>query len=275
MSAAGQLVRESRIVRATGAEVELVDADHPDCDEFQSDEGGRWVTVCREHSEFVQHDTWKIARQHLGHPEDWCEGCKETAPSHTNSRGGFSKEERERALAARRAKAEEKRKEREAAEARKAAMRDLDGQWSDWVIHSPMISRVYLPAEKEAHGAAQEKRNEAIATARQAKRARRQGEELLRTLPTVKSKKEKKNRERIEGEVEAADQLAVSQEDIARIAGEEMTRLARIAFLRAALQDGWRMTRRGERRAIEKGEERAEIPTDYLAAEDYRVAEGS
>jgi len=77
MSAAGQLVRETRIARTTGTTVEVVDADHPDCTDFQSDEGGRWVTVCKDHGQFVQHDTWKIARRFLGHPEEWCGKCTE------------------------------------------------------------------------------------------------------------------------------------------------------------------------------------------------------
>lgn len=39
MSAAGQLIRESRVVRTTGVTVEIVDAAHPECDDFQPEEG--------------------------------------------------------------------------------------------------------------------------------------------------------------------------------------------------------------------------------------------
>lgn len=79
MTPAGKLVREARVARSTGVTVELIDGEHPDCDLFDPDEGGRWATICREHASIVQHETWKLARQFLGHPEEWCDDCRAIA----------------------------------------------------------------------------------------------------------------------------------------------------------------------------------------------------
>lgn len=39
-------------------------------------DGGRWVTVCDAHSNLVNHDTRRLARDHATYPEGWCEECR-------------------------------------------------------------------------------------------------------------------------------------------------------------------------------------------------------
>lgn len=274
---AGEKIRETRIARATRTEVELLDAAHPDCAEFDPAEGGRWVTLCADHGNFVQHETWKIARSHLGHPEEWCEGCRDLAPAgDDDSTGIFSKEERERALATRRRKADECRAEKAEEEKRTEAKR-LEDQWSHWVIHEPMnTTRAYFVVEKEEYEKARAERTSALDAAQRAKRARRQGEEALSALPKVKSRKEKKNRERIEGEIEAADEIVVAKEDVARVAGERISYLARVAAIRGHLARGWKLGVGGHsrpRRFIEKGDRVVWIPDDFLPADGFAAAE--
>lgn len=275
MSAAGKLVRETRIARTTGVTVEVVDADHPDCTDFQSNQGGRWVTVCRDHEESVQHVTWKWARRLLGHPEEWCESCKAMADEGGigEPNGGFSEEERARAAEARRRKAEERRAAREAEEERKRAAAAIDEQWSDWVIGQPMVERVYVGDEKERQEKAHIEAREAKGKAATAKRAHRAAEEAIDNVTKlkIKSKREKKNLDRLEAEAAALDAEVVSQEEIARVAEAEKTRLSRIAYVRGALRDGWKLEL-DPRPRISKAETQLLIPDDFLPRGDYAEA---
>lgn len=274
-SVAGEKIRETRIARATGTEVKLIDADHPECTDYDSSEGGRWVTECADHGSFVQHDTWKLARSHLGHPEDWCETCQKEPAAGGDAGGGFSEEERRRALETRRRKAQERQAERNEEVARRQAKRNLEQQWMDWTVHEPMVERVYLPEEKEAHQAAHDRMIAAKDAARKAKDGRRQAELSLNGLPPSKTKREKANRKRIEDEIAGLDEIAVAQEDAARIAEQEKSQTARLAFLRGCVLRGWKIEH-GEGWWIEKGGKRIRIPDDYFADPDratFRRAE--
>lgn len=281
MSAAGKLVRESRIARTTGVTVEVIDADHPDCDDYQSDEGGRWVTHCLDHGTFVQHETWKLARKFLGHPEEWCDDCRAIAEEGGagDSNGGFSEEERARAAESRRQKAAERRKAREEDEERRRRRETIEQQWSDWAVSSPMVESVYVGDEKERHDEAREATSDAKTKAASAKRARVAAEDSIETVTRlkIKSKREKKNLQRLEGEAAALDAEQVAQEDRARIAEAEKTRLARIALLRGAIAAGWKLELGGYSRPryyIEKGDRQVWIPEDYLTQEnDYAAVE--
>ena len=57
---------------------ELIDARRET--NFCENEGGRWVTYCRRHGFFIQHETREIARGWLRHPDEWCESCQEDVP---------------------------------------------------------------------------------------------------------------------------------------------------------------------------------------------------
>jgi hypothetical protein len=272
VSAAGKLVRETRIARTTGVTVEVVDADHPDCDDYQSDEGGRWVTHCLGHGNFVQHETWKLARRFLGHPEEWCDGCRAIAEEGGvgDSDGGFSEEERARAAESRRQKAAERQKVREEEEERRRRRANIEQQWSDWAVNSPMVESVYVGDEKERHDAAREAMSDAKAKAANAKRARQAAEDSIETVTQlkIKSKREKKNLQRLEGEATALDSEQVAQEDRAREAEAEKTRLSRIALLRGAIAAGWKL-RLGPTVVLASSERDLRIPDDYLTKEDY------
>lgn len=56
-----------------GANTELIDA--RESANFNEDEGGRWVTVCKDHDQFVQHATKKTAKDFVDVPIEWCETC--------------------------------------------------------------------------------------------------------------------------------------------------------------------------------------------------------
>jgi hypothetical protein len=65
-------VRE-RATSYYGGKVELLDGLHPDC--LLDSSGGRWLTVCLEHSTVCNHRTIALARGHLRRVE-WCEECR-------------------------------------------------------------------------------------------------------------------------------------------------------------------------------------------------------
>ncbi len=47
---------------------------------FSEREGGRWITYCERHDEFVQHETRDLARSWRQHPAGWCDGCYAELP---------------------------------------------------------------------------------------------------------------------------------------------------------------------------------------------------
>lgn len=65
-------VKRSRS-RRTGTTVVLFDTTKTD--EFDP-EGGRWVTICEEHSTVCNHETRKLAEYHMP-VVDWCEECQD------------------------------------------------------------------------------------------------------------------------------------------------------------------------------------------------------
>lgn len=261
---AEELIRESRVARATGTEVKLIDADHPECTDYDSAEGGRWVTECADHGSFVQHETWKLARSHLGHPEEWCATCQGTDPPPEGAGAGFSEEERQRGLATRRKKAEERRAQQNEEVARRQAKRDLEQQWTDWTVGQPLVNRLYLPEEKEAHEAAHKRMTDAKAAAVNAKRGRQAAEQTLRDLPKPKTKRERANVKRLEDEASGLDSTEVAQADAAKIAEAEAAEIARVALLRGCFRAGWRIVRDSGWH-IEKADRRVRIPDDFFA----------
>jgi len=69
-------LRQRRRCRATGTTVALYDAAAPGAD-FTPADGGRWVTVCEDHSFLVQHPTLALARDHAAAPDGWCDECRD------------------------------------------------------------------------------------------------------------------------------------------------------------------------------------------------------
>lgn len=62
-----------RVSRFSGTRVLLIDGRaSADFDEL---DGGRWVTFCVDHAEFVQHETRVLATRFLPHVGEWCESC--------------------------------------------------------------------------------------------------------------------------------------------------------------------------------------------------------
>lgn len=57
--------------RSTGTTVVLLDGIAAGLDT----DGGRWQTVCEDHSIVIAHETIRDARGWLHHPEEWCEDC--------------------------------------------------------------------------------------------------------------------------------------------------------------------------------------------------------
>lgn len=49
--------------------------------------GGRWQTVCENHSHIISHETLATARSWLSHSDEWCEGCQDRAALDTRSGG--------------------------------------------------------------------------------------------------------------------------------------------------------------------------------------------
>lgn len=66
--------RERRRARATGSVVVLLDTHDPECD--LDPEGGRWATLCDDHSTICNHPTRRVARHHMPRPDGWCEECR-------------------------------------------------------------------------------------------------------------------------------------------------------------------------------------------------------
>jgi hypothetical protein len=68
-------IRQQRRNRATGTVVTVYDTAHPDA--YLDPDGGRWVTLCEDHGNLVNHDTLALARSHAVWP-DWCGDCQAT-----------------------------------------------------------------------------------------------------------------------------------------------------------------------------------------------------
>ena len=66
------LVKEIR-ARSTKSLVQLYDMGNSK--ETKLD-GGRWQTICVDHSNCVNHDKRINANYYLSHPEIWCDDCK-------------------------------------------------------------------------------------------------------------------------------------------------------------------------------------------------------
>ena len=56
-------------------DVEVIDARRETI--WNENDGGRWITFCRRHQFFIQHEARDVARSWKNHPDEWCEGCQE------------------------------------------------------------------------------------------------------------------------------------------------------------------------------------------------------
>ena len=65
--------RLSRRNRRTKTTVTLYHAEEAHLDP----DGGPYVTVCEQHGNLVNHDTYALARDWMTAPEDWCPDCAE------------------------------------------------------------------------------------------------------------------------------------------------------------------------------------------------------
>jgi hypothetical protein len=68
-------VIQERRCRATGAIVSVIDAERSA--DFETAEGGRWVTYCETHETFCQHETRALAVHHAADSGTWCGLCAE------------------------------------------------------------------------------------------------------------------------------------------------------------------------------------------------------
>lgn len=64
-------VQTSR-ARSTGSTISIYHAEQAG---FCAD-GGGWVTFCENHSCLINHESLKLARQWVPHPEEWCGECQ-------------------------------------------------------------------------------------------------------------------------------------------------------------------------------------------------------
>lgn len=71
-----------RVSRETGTLVGLYQADQAG---MESDPETPWATVCEEHHTLVCHTTLALAKDHLGYPTNWCEGCQEAVEKRTTA----------------------------------------------------------------------------------------------------------------------------------------------------------------------------------------------
>lgn len=60
--------------RSSGTVVGLYDTTKTT--QFDPD-GGRWATVCEDHSTIVNHETRRLAESFMACPEEWCQDCTE------------------------------------------------------------------------------------------------------------------------------------------------------------------------------------------------------
>jgi hypothetical protein len=68
----GELERSKS--RVTGTVNSLIDAEEsPD---FNSEEGGRWITFCNDHGQFVQHTSRSVAHGFRPRSDEWCSVCQ-------------------------------------------------------------------------------------------------------------------------------------------------------------------------------------------------------
>lgn len=68
---------QNRRNRITGAHIAVIDARRDPGQNWQEDEGGRWVTWCDRHETFMQHETRSEATWQAADPTGWCGMCAE------------------------------------------------------------------------------------------------------------------------------------------------------------------------------------------------------
>lgn len=64
-------LRKASVCRQTGRVVSVYDGELAGMDTI----GGRWQTVCEDHSIVIAHETLKLAIWHSADPLGWCEVC--------------------------------------------------------------------------------------------------------------------------------------------------------------------------------------------------------
>lgn len=262
-----EVIREKRIPHVTGREVHLVDGElSPD---FDPAEGGRWVTLCTEHGEFVQHTSYRTARSFLADPREWCGACKKAPPVEWT--GGFTPEDRARALEKRRETAARRAEAREAARQEKLRERTLEQQWLEWTFTAPMIDRLWDEEEELIAAGLRRTAVHALQAAQKARRDRRSAEEDVDSMPAKpKGKADQRLLKKLEDRVMELDQRETEKRAVAEDARADADRLARRAWIRGALQRGFTVTENGVGRIVAKGGWQARVPDDYLPAEDWK-----
>jgi hypothetical protein len=65
-------LRQVRRSRQTGTLISVYDGEAA----LMDTDGGRWQTVCEDHSMICSHPTLALALDHAGYPQGWCEDCE-------------------------------------------------------------------------------------------------------------------------------------------------------------------------------------------------------
>lgn len=150
-------------------------------------------------------------------------------------------------------------------------------QWTIWTIECPMdIDRLWTDEEHTKHAELITARLEHNRIARSTKRARENYEYDLKLLvdnPPRDDKEYKEQKTSLEDKISEGDQLVIEQEDYAKRTREEADQLARIGFIRGALDMGYRLEQEDGHHVLRRGEQRtAHLPDDFLDVEGYSIA---
>lgn len=141
-----------------------------------------------------------------------------------------------------------------------------DLQWSEFITHQPFdIQRIWTDEEKEEHNTCIQ---ESMERKTLAKIARKKIIDLEYSLSKVGQDKA----EKIEAEIYDLDIEATSQQDIAKEKRERANILARVAFIRGALDRRYQLKEVDNRMCLIRGETQCRIPTDFLDTAQYAKA---
>lgn len=282
-----EAIRENRIVRSSGARIQVVDTHHPDSPVGPDEPAGTWdgktprfATFCDTHGNYVLHDSWTVAREFVAVPEEWCADCRRVVEE--RGRGGppdgetFTEEERQRAQEARSAAAAERRREREELEERERAERaaavDADEAWSQFVVGAPNLPAKLTSAERAERDQAVAQRLTYATVAAEARRRIRAAEAELDPADAKVPPPKRKRAKELERAISEWEGKLQEVEANTAAALERKHRACRTGYLRAVREAGWEVRRNGVGWFLEKkGAEPVRLPPDYLPEEAMKV----
>lgn len=154
---------------------------------------------------------------------------------------------------------------------------ERDMAWIEWTVTQPFhFERIWTDEDKAEQEKLKQERIEAHQLLTSDRQTRWLMRDRLASLPSQSSKpKIQEEIKDLESKIETLESEEVSLEDQMRIARDAADRLARIAYFRGALANGYRIETRDGGHCLVGREQDIKIPGDFLDQEGYARAEST